>query len=134
MFHLREKKDIFQKNYPNKKEKASKLIHSLDLAANEDIESWYDEQDQPDASTIFELEYTDSSYSSESDFSYSEEHFLIMQAEEISRLSNPKISSLDLAPSLPNIEVHILPSKYDVLIKAIAFMDTGAQKTLMNGA
>ena len=131
MFHLREK-GHFSKNCQNKKEKASKLIYSLDLVADEDIESWYDKQDQPDASTIFRLEYIDSSYSSKSDFSDYEEHFPIMQAEEISRPSNLEINSLDLAPPLPNIEVHILPSKYDVPIKAIAFMDTGAQKTLMN--
>ena len=34
-----EKKGHFSKNCPNKKEKASKLIHSLDLVENEDIES-----------------------------------------------------------------------------------------------
>ena len=40
------KKGHFLKNYPNKKEKASKLIYSLDLAEDEEIECWYDEQDQ----------------------------------------------------------------------------------------
>ena len=55
-----------------------------------------------------------------------------MQVEEVSKFPKPDISSLDPIPPLPNIEVHILPSKYDVPINAIAFMDTGAQKTLMN--
>ena len=55
-----------------------------------------------------------------------------MQVEEGSKFPKPEIGSLDPIPSLPNIEVHILPSKYDVPIKAIAFIDTGAQKTLMN--
>ena len=49
-----------------------------------------------------------------------------MQVEEISKPANPEINSLNPAPPLPNIEIYILPSKYDVPIKAIAFMDTGA--------
>ena len=79
----------FSKNCPNKKEKASKLIHSLDLVADEDIESWYDNQDQPDASTAFGLEYTNSSYSSKSDSSNFEEQIPVMQAKEIAKPPNP---------------------------------------------
>ena len=108
------------------------MIHSLDLADDEDIKSWYNEQDQPDASIVFGLEYTDYDYNSEIDSSGSKEHFPVMQAEEISKLLNPEINSLAPALPLPSIEVHILSSKYDVPIKAIDFMDTGAQKTLMN--
>ena len=116
----------FSKNCPNKKEKAFKLIHSLDLAAGEDIESQFDKQDQSDAATVFGLEYTKSSCSSELDPSDFEEYFPIMSVEEIPKPSNLEISSLDPVPLLPNIEVYILPSKYDVPIKVIAFIDTGA--------
>ena len=126
------KKGHFSKNCPNKREKAAKLIHSLDLATDEDIESLYDEQDQLDTSTIFRLEYTNSDNSRKIDSSYSEEHFPVMQAEEIPTISDLRINSLDSTPPLPNVDIHILPSKYDIPIKAIAFMDTGAQKTLMN--
>ena len=80
----------------------------------------------------FGLEYTDSSYSNESYLFDIEEHFPVMQAKEIPKASSSKISSLDPIPLLPNIEVHILPSKYDVPIKAIVFIDIGAQNTLMN--
>ena len=99
---------------------------------NKIIKSWYDEQDQPDTFTIFGLENTDSEESSELGSSSSEEHFPVLQAEEVPRFSNLEINSLDPVPSLSNIEIHILPSKYDVPIKTIAFMNTGAQKTLMN--
>ena len=57
-----------------------------------------------------------------------------MQAEEIPTISDPEINSLNSTPPLPNVEVYILPFKYDVPIKAIAFVDTSAQKTLMNPA
>ena len=57
-----------------------------------------------------------------------------MQVEEVSKFPQSDIRSLDPIPLLPNIEVHILSSKYDAPIKAIAFMDTGEQKTLMNSA
>ena len=134
MFYLREKWGISQKIVQIKKEKASKLIHSLDLATDEDIESWYDEQDEPDAFTVFGLEYTDSESSSETGSSSSEEHFPVLQAEEIPRFQNAEINSLGVIPPLPNVEIHILPSKYEIPIKVIAFMDTGAQKTLMNPA
>ena len=120
------RKGHFSKNCSNNKEKASKLIHSLNMVEDEDIESWYDEQGQPDGTTTFRLEYTDSSCSSESDPSDSEKYFLIMQAEEIPKDSNLEIDSLVLVPPLPNIEVHILPSKYDVPIKAITLKDTSA--------
>jgi len=35
-------------------------------------------------------------------------------------------------PPSPNIEVHILPSKYEIPVKVIAFIDTGAARTMMN--
>ena len=82
----------------------------------------------------FELEYIGSSCSSESDPSNSEEHFPIMQIEQIPKVSNSEISSLDLIQPLSNIEVHILPFKYDMPIEAIAFMDISAQKPFMNPA
>ena len=37
------RKNFFLKKNPNKKEKALKLIHSLVLAKDNDIETWYDE-------------------------------------------------------------------------------------------
>ena len=109
---------------------ASTLIYSLDLVEDEDIESWYDGQDQLDGAIAFRLEYIDSNCSSELDSSDFEEHFPVMQVEEISKALNLEIGSLDPIPPLPNTEV-VHPSKYDVTIKAIAFMDTGAQNTLM---
>ena len=86
------KKRHFSKNYPNKKEKAFKPIHSLNLAADEDNESWYDEHVQPDAATAFRLEYLESNYSSELDPSDFEECFPVMQVQEIPKPSNPEIS------------------------------------------
>ena len=72
------------------------------------------------------LKHPISSYSSELNPFDFEEYFPIMQVEEIPKASNLEICVLDPIPSLSNIEVHILPSKYDVPIKAIAFMDIGA--------
>ena len=55
-----------------------------------------------------------------------------MHVEEIPKVSNLEIDSLVPTRPLPNIELRILSSKYDVLIKAIAYIDTYAQKTLTN--
>lgn len=72
------KKGHFSKNYPNEKEKASKLVHSLDLAKDDDIETYYDDRECSNNSTIFSLEYSYSSSSSDSESSeYDEQHFLV---------------------------------------------------------
>ena len=100
------------------------MIHSLDLAVDKDVESWYDEQNELDAFTVFGLEYTDSESSSKIESSSSKEHFPVLQAEEVPELQNTEINSFGAIPPLPNVEIHILPSKYDIPIKVIAFMDT----------
>jgi len=107
----------FAKTCPNITEKSTRLIQTLQIE-EEDVESLYSEQDYPNEETT-----------TSSDDEECQHHFPILSFDEITKAEEQSlISSLPA----PNIEVHILPTKYEVPIKAIAFIDTGASRTMMN--
>nr|KYP69085.1 polyprotein [Cajanus cajan] len=122
-------KGHFSKNCPNKK-KATKLISILKLE-DEDVESLFDEQESPDESTVFGITHSDENDSSSEQSDYTDEesnHFPILKTEEVCFQKEKEI------PLLPNVEAFILPTKYHVPIKVIAFIDTGASRTMLNPA
>jgi len=102
----------------------------------EDAESLYSEQEYPDTKTVFGIDVSgdDSSGDEGPDESSDDEedcqhHFPILSFDEITKVEEQSLIS---RPPVPNIEVHILPAKYEIPIKAIAFIDTGASRTMMN--
>ncbi|WVY95147.1 hypothetical protein V8G54_034235 [Vigna mungo] len=111
------RKGHFAKSCPNKADKAIKLVTSLKIR-DEEVESLYSEQSSPDEDTVFALRNS-------SEEEYSEE-------ETLPIFSTEEINSLNPSPPHPNIEVQILPTKFNKPVKAIAYIDTGAQKTMMN--
>ena len=112
------RKGHFAKDCPNKADKAIRLISSLNLG-EEDVESLYSEQSSPDEATIFALQ--DSS-----------EEELHSETKSVPVFSTLELSSITIVPPKPHFPVQIFPSKYDKPIKAIAYIDTGAQKTMVN--
>jgi len=112
------RKGHFAKDCPNKADKAIRLISSLNLG-EEDVESLYSEQSSPDETTIFALQES----------SEEETH---SQKKSVPVFSTMQLSNITIVPPKPHIPVHILPSKYDKPIKVIAYIDTGAQKTMVN--
>ncbi|RDX84614.1 hypothetical protein CR513_34316, partial [Mucuna pruriens] len=110
------KKGHYSRTCPNKADKAIKLISSLDID-DEDVESIYSEQSSADKETVFALGYSDEDQS---------------ETESIPIFSAKEVNSIAISPPQPGVEIQLLPSKYQKLIKAIAYMDTGAQKTMMN--
>jgi len=129
-----EKTRHFAKSCPNKTEKFARLIQTLQI--KDDVETLYSEQEYPDADTIFGIDVSgdDNSENEESEESGNEEedcqnHFSILSFDQITKVEEQSLVSI---PPAPNIEVHILPSKYEVPVKVIAFIDIGAARTMMN--
>jgi hypothetical protein len=83
----------------------------------------YSEQSSPDEETIFSLQDSSSDEASSSE-SEDGRYLLVYSFKEIG-------SSLP-TPSLPCVEVHVLATKFSRPKKVIAYMDTGAQITMMN--
>ncbi|WVZ06035.1 hypothetical protein V8G54_019381 [Vigna mungo] len=73
---------------------------------------------------VTSLKIRDEEVENSSEEEYSEE-------ETLPIFSTEEINSLNPSPH-PNIEVQILPTKFNKPVKAIAYIDTGAQKTMMN--
>jgi len=121
----------FAKSCPNKTEKSARLIQTLQI--EDDVESLYSEQEYPDEDTIFGIDVSEDGSSESEEFSDNEEdcqhHFPILSFDQITKVEEQSLVSI---PPAPNIEVHILPSRYEVPIKVIAFINTGAARTMMN--
>ncbi|RDX82731.1 hypothetical protein CR513_36432, partial [Mucuna pruriens] len=111
------KKGHYSRNCPNKAEKAIKLISSLKLG-DEEVESLYSEQSSPDEEIVFALKESEDEYQSETD--------------SIPIFSVKELNSITISPPQPCVEVQLLPSKFQKPIKVITYMDTRAQKTMMN--
>ncbi|RDX86364.1 hypothetical protein CR513_32304, partial [Mucuna pruriens] len=112
-----DKKEYYSRNCPNKTDKAIKLISSLKLD-DEEVESLYSEQSSANEETVFALKESEDEDQSET--------------ESIPIFSVKKLNTITISPPQPSIEVQLLPSKFHKPINVIAFMDTGAQKTMMN--
>ena len=123
MLCLWEKRTLFKK-FPQKPNKSVKLVHSLAIAPEDEIEFLYEEQPYADEFTEFAIEDTDSESEEEADLTTEsdDEQVPILKIQECKAIM----------PKLPNIEVSILPTKYHVPIKTIAFLDTGAARSMMN--
>ncbi|RDX66824.1 hypothetical protein CR513_54368, partial [Mucuna pruriens] len=111
------KRGHYSRNCPNKADKAIKLISSLKLD-DEEVESLYSEQSSADEETVFALKESEDEDQSE--------------PESIPIFLVKNIDTITISPPQPCIEVQLLPSKFHKLINVIVFMDTGAQKTMMN--
>lgn len=115
-------KGQFSKNCPNKAGKATKLINSLQPREG-DLESLYSEQSDADEETVFALQDSSSEEGSHAEAG-DDEYFPIYSFKEIG-------STLPTTP-LPCVEIQVLASKFSHPKKVIAYMDTGAQITMMN--
>ena len=105
----------------------------MQISEENDVESLYSEQEQPDADTVFGIDVSESSDAgstegSSSDDEKGQQHFPILTFEQITKVEEQFYTE---TPPSPNIEVYILPTRYDVPIKVIAFFDTGAARTMM---
>ena len=115
------KKGHYSKNCPNKPEKAAKMIDSLN-PEEADLESLYSEQSSADEHTAFALR-EDSGDESNSDPE---------EKNEVPVYYLKQVASSLPTPPLPCVEIQVLASKFAHPKKAIAYMDTGAQVTMMN--
>ncbi|RDX83586.1 hypothetical protein CR513_35475, partial [Mucuna pruriens] len=111
------KKGHYSRNCPNKADKAIKLISSLKLG-DEEVESLYSEQSSANEETVFALKESEDEDQSE--------------ADSIPIFSIEKLNSITIFPPQLCVEVQLLPSKFQKPIKVIDYMDTEAQKTMMN--
>ena len=116
------KKGHFSKNCPQKKDKAIRLISTLNLSDSEEVESLYSEQSSADEETAFAL-----AISSEE----SAEEFSDSETEKFPVLSTQDMLLTNTTTPQPCVDIQLLPSKYNKAIKVIAYLDTGAQKTMM---
>nr|KYP54834.1 polyprotein [Cajanus cajan] len=114
------KRGHFAKTCPNKAQKAIKMITSLHLNDRDEVESLYSEQSSADEDTVFALQdsFSDTSSSDADDYSQDEDTVPIFVVDQCDSMTI-------VVPPHPNVEIEILPSKYEKPIKAIGFLDTG---------
>ena len=115
------KRGHFAINCPNKSAKVVRLIQRLQqssmLSNHEDVESNFSEQTEQDGQTTFILaESTD-----DSDI---EGIYVISTVQEISQARSN--------PTIPSVKISVLPSKFHKPIHVIGFLDTGAQRSMLN--
>ncbi|KAH9698145.1 hypothetical protein KPL71_023900 [Citrus sinensis] len=111
------KKGHYAKDCPNKKDKAIRLLEHLQATTdysphNDEIESYFSEQEEPTDETVFALQNSSDKY----------EH------DEFQTVFHQQLLSLDTTIPIPSIKLHILPSKFQRSI----LLDTGAQRNLHN--
>ena len=120
MFHCK-KSGHFARNYPNKSAKAVRLIQHLEksslLSDHDEVESNFSEQTKYDDHTTFIL--TESTDDSEID-----EIFVISTVQEVNQVNSK--------PTAPLVRISVLPSKYHKPTPVIGFLDTGAQRSMLN--
>ncbi|KAH9769554.1 hypothetical protein KPL71_012046 [Citrus sinensis] len=114
------KRGHFAHNCPNKSTKFVHLIQHLQqssiLSNNEDVESIFLEQSEKDDHTTFIL--ADSTYSDPDDIS------VISTIQDINHIR----------PTLPgpSVKISVIPSKFHKPVSVIGFLDTGAQRNMLN--
>ncbi|KAK8506377.1 hypothetical protein V6N12_034113 [Hibiscus sabdariffa] len=97
----------------------------IQIGEEDDVESIFSIDDEPNDNSLFAIQSLEENYK-ELDSEWSSEGILILQ-DQISSLA--PIASAIPAPHIP---VSVYLSKYDKPIEVIAFIDTGAAKTIMN--
>ena len=114
------KRRHFARNCPNKSAKAVRLIQHLQqysiLSDNEEVESIFSEQSEKDDHTTFIL-----ADSTDSDPDYIS---VISTIQEINHIR----------PTLPGplVKISVIPSKFHKPVSVISFLDTGAQRSMLN--
>jgi len=109
----------FAKNCPKKSQQAFRLISHLQIGEYDNIESMYSEKSELDEETEFALNQTNSS---------DEES----PASLIPIFPIHEEQSIMPAILQPCVEIQVLKKNFKKLIKVIAFIDTGAQRTMMD--
>ncbi|KAK9180787.1 hypothetical protein WN944_023922 [Citrus x changshan-huyou] len=120
------KKGHFTKDCPVKPHKAIKLIQHLESTTEfspttDQVEHLFSEQEEPNDDTVFALP-VESSDSDSSDF------------EPIYTVQPSSILIHDRTIPIPSVKIQIIPSKYHKPITAIGFLDTGAQRSMLDPA
>ncbi|KAH9792620.1 hypothetical protein KPL71_004198 [Citrus sinensis] len=114
------KRRHFARNCPNKSAKSVHLIQHLQqssiLSNNEDVESIFSEQFEKDDHTAFIL--------ADSTDSYPDDIFVISTIQEINHI-RPTFSGL-------LVKISVIPSKFHKPASVIGFLDTGAQRSILN--
>ena len=82
----------------------------------EEVEFYFSEQEEPTDETVFALENS------------SEE----LESDEFQNIFHQQSLSLDTTIPIPSIRLQILPSKFQRPISAIALIDIGAQRSMLN--
>ncbi|KAH9780744.1 hypothetical protein KPL71_008201 [Citrus sinensis] len=118
---ISKKKGHFTRNCPNRPAKSVRLIEHLQdsmlLSKSDDVESFFSEQEDYDEQTTFVLAETD-------DHSESENVSVIQTVQQIQKVQS-------VIPIL-SIKIHLLSGKFDKPFPIIGFVDTRAQKSMLN--
>ncbi|KAK8479892.1 hypothetical protein V6N11_074086 [Hibiscus sabdariffa] len=117
----------FARTCPKNKQ-SSKMIQrriGIQIGKEDDVESIFSIDDEPNDNSLFAIQSLEQNYK-ESDSEWSSEGILMLQNQISS------IAPIASAIPAPHIPVSVYLSKYDKPIEVIAFIDTGAAKTIMN--
>ncbi|KAH9649328.1 hypothetical protein KPL70_025939 [Citrus sinensis] len=119
-------KGHFAKDCPVKPQKAIKLIQHLESTikfspTTDQVEHLFSEQKEPNNDTVFALP-AESNDSDSSDF------------EPVYTVQPSSILIHDHTIPIPSVKIQIVPSRYHKPITAIGFLDTGAQRSMLNYA
>ena len=87
------------------------------LSENDDVESFYYEQEDYDEQTTFVLE--------EKEDDSELEHVSVIQTVQ-------QIQKVQPAIPIPLIKIRLLPRRFDKPVPIMGFVDTGAQKRMLN--
>ncbi|KAH9716966.1 hypothetical protein KPL71_021652 [Citrus sinensis] len=109
------KKCHYAKDYPNKREKFIRLVEHLQATTDfspeqDELEFYFSEQDAPNDETVFALQNS----------------FDDSDSDQSQVIFHQQLLSLDTTVPIPSIKLHILPSKFQRPIPAIALIDTGS--------
>ncbi|KAH9780651.1 hypothetical protein KPL71_008159 [Citrus sinensis] len=123
----------FAKNCPKNPKRSQCLVQQLQSLHQfspdtDQIEFLYSEQESPDPDTVFALGTSDSDSDSASS-TEPEDYSPVFHIQSVTSSS----TQLSVQP-IPSVKIQILLSKYSLPIPAIAFIDTGAQRSILNPA
>ncbi|KAH9734820.1 hypothetical protein KPL71_017519 [Citrus sinensis] len=123
----------FAKECPKNPKRSQRLVQQLQSLHQfspdtDQIEFLYSEQESPDPGTVFALGTSDSDSDSASSTEL-EDYSPVFHIRSVPSSS----TQLSVQP-IPSVKIQILLSKYSRPIPAIAFIDTGAQHSILNPA
>ncbi|KAH9698107.1 hypothetical protein KPL71_023885 [Citrus sinensis] len=123
----------FAKECPKNPKRSQRLVQQLQSLHQfspdtDQIEFLYSEQESPDPDTVFALGTSDSDSDSATSTEL-EDHSPVFHIRSVPSSS----TQLSVQP-IPSVKIQILLSKYSRPIPTIAFIDTGAQRSILNPA